>query len=60
MYAYERFMQFEGPLSQCQFIETAILNIVKYQNLIATKSTSINAVNQDKHFITLLSLHEKE
>lgn len=37
VYANEPILQIEGPLAQCQLIETALLNIVNYQTLIATK-----------------------
>ena len=33
----EPLMQIEGPLADCQLVETAILNIINYQTLIATK-----------------------
>lgn len=43
----EPILQVEGPLAQCQLIETAILNIVNFQTLIATKAARIKTVCGD-------------
>ncbi len=48
VYANEPILQIEGPLAQCQLIETALLNIVNYQTLIATKACRIKAVIEDE------------
>jgi putative nicotinate phosphoribosyltransferase len=43
----EPILQVEGPLAQCQLIETAILNMVNFQTLIATKAARIKTVCGD-------------
>lgn len=44
VFANEPIIQVEGPLFDCQFVETAILNIVNFQTLIATKASQIKSV----------------
>ena len=48
VFANEPIVQIEGPLAQCQLVETAILNIVNYQTLIATKAARIRSVINDE------------
>ncbi|MCI5871573.1 MAG: nicotinate phosphoribosyltransferase, partial [Streptococcus sp.] len=48
VFANEPIMQIEGPLGQCQLVETAILNIVNFQTLIATKAARIKSVIGDE------------
>lgn len=40
----EPIMQVEAPLAEAQLVETALLNIVNYQTLIATKASRIKEV----------------
>lgn len=47
VYAHEPLLQVEGPLADCQLVETAILNIINYQTLIATKAARIRSVAGD-------------
>ena len=43
-----RSLQVEAPLAEAQLIETALLNIVNYQTLIATKASRIKQVIGDE------------
>lgn len=48
VFANEPIIRIEAPLIQAQLIETAILNIVNYQTLIATKASRIKQVVKDE------------
>ncbi|MGP6140104.1 MULTISPECIES: nicotinate phosphoribosyltransferase [unclassified Jeotgalibaca] len=47
VFANEPIVQVEGPLAQCQLIETAVLNIINFQTLIATKAARIRYVSEE-------------
>ena len=46
VFANEPLLQVEGPLAQCQLVETAILNIINYQTLLATKAARVKLAVQ--------------
>lgn len=48
VFANEPLVQIEGPLAQCQLVETAIINIINYQTLVATKAARIRSVIEDE------------
>lgn len=48
VFANEPLLRIEAPLGEAQLIETALLNIVNYQTLIATKASRIKYVVGDE------------
>ncbi|NEU32089.1 nicotinate phosphoribosyltransferase [bacterium LRH843] len=49
VFGNEPILRIEAPLVEAQLIETALLNIVNYQTLIATKASRIKQVVGDQH-----------
>lgn len=46
VFAQEPLIRIKGPLLQCQIIETALLNIINFQTLIATRASRLCFVAQ--------------
>lgn len=47
VFANEPILQVEGPLAQCQLVETMILNIINFQTLLSTKAARIKLAVKD-------------
>ncbi|CAM3321262.1 nicotinate phosphoribosyltransferase [Vagococcus fessus] len=60
VYNNEPILQVEGPLAQCQLVETAILNVINYQTLIATKAARIKSVVGDEKLMEFGSRRAQE
>ncbi|MBJ8325146.1 nicotinate phosphoribosyltransferase [Streptococcus pacificus] len=60
VFANEPIVQIEGPLAQCQLVETALLNIVNFQTLIATKAARIKSVIEDEPLLEFGSRRAQE
>lgn len=43
VFAHEPMLRVSGPLWQCQWVETALLNVINFQTLIATKAARVCA-----------------
>ncbi len=51
VFAQEPIVRVRGPLIQCQLLETAFLNIINFQTLIATKAARIKEAAGDRPMI---------
>jgi len=51
VFAHEPIVQVEGPLIEAQLLETAVLNALNYQTLIATKAARIRLACGDDHLV---------
>ena len=60
VFANEPILQVEGPLAHCQLVETAILNIVNFQTLIATKTSEFRTVVNDDPLLEFGSRRAQE
>lgn len=52
IFPHEPFLRIEGPLWQCQIVETYLLNAINYQTLIATRAARLRDVaGEDRHLL---------
>lgn len=51
VFPHEPLLRIQGPLFQCQMVETAILNMINFQTLIATKASRMRVAAKDEHVL---------
>lgn len=51
VFPHEPLLRIQGPLFQCQMVETAILNMINFQTLIATKASRMRVAAKDENVL---------
>lgn len=51
VFPYEPLVRVKGPILQAQIMESALLNIINFQTLIATKASRVRYAAQDDHVV---------
>jgi nicotinate phosphoribosyltransferase len=51
VFPHEPMVRVQGPILQCQLMETALLNMINYQSLVATKASRICSAARDENVL---------